>query len=645
MVEKMKLLHITGSKYDIDRVMRVYLGKYDIHFENASTSLNTFGHIHPFTDSNAYKEVLTKGSELLSYLTYMERTQFDEQKFVEMEPKTAETIIDKNCVMTLHVKEEQQVLSVEEKGQKELMAQLRPFRSLDFEFHKIRDFRFILVRFGRISQEYYYKMAHYISQSVCTLFCECQSDQEFVWGAYFVPHSHAEEIDAVLLSFHFEQVELPDTIEETIESTYLKAENRCREIEQEMERLSAAVQDILRKNQAEIWLAYYVLERYCANFEIHKFAAVTISTEDLGEQYILYAWLPSNQAKKLLKETQEDDKIQCIEEESAEMLSDPPIRLKNPKILKPFEMFVEMYGLPAYNEMDPTLFIALTYTFIFGIMFGDVGQGLCLVFGGLALYKLKGVRLAGIISIAGIWSTFFGVMYGSLFGFETVIPAVWRHPNEPENIMSTLLLAVGFGAFLIIVAMIINIMNAIRAKEYGRLLFDPSGLAGIICYGFVAICVVLFVNMKSHPIPATIAIVVVVGLPLIAIFMKEPLMHLVEKKGHAFPEGSKAMFFVEAFVEWFEIVLSYATNTISFVRIGAFALSHAGMMGVVLSLAGAENGGTPNWIVVVIGNIVVAGLEGLVVGIQVLRLEYYEMFSRFYKGSGKLFQPFNQHEK
>lgn len=85
---------------------------------------------------------------------------------------------------------------------------------------------------------------------------------------------------------------------------------------------------------------------------------------------------------------------------------------------------------------------------------------------------------------------------------------------------------------------------------------------------------------------------------------------------------------MESLVELFDVVLSYATNSISFVRVGAFALSHAGMMGVVLTLAGYESG-SPNWIVVVLGNIVVTGLEGLVVGIQVLRLEYYEMFSRF----------------
>ena len=126
---------------------------------------------------------------------------------------------------------------------------------------------------------------------------------------------------------------------------------------------------------------------------------------------------------------------------------------------------------------------------------------------------------------------------------------------------------------------------------------------------------------------------------LILIGFKEPLGKLVEKKADAMPK-EKGMFLVTAFFELFDVLLSYFSNTLSFVRIGAFAVSHAAMMEVVLMLAGATNGGSPNWVVVVLGNIFVCAMEGLIVGIQVLRLEYYEIFSRFYAGNGREFQPF-----
>ena len=128
-------------------------------------------------------------------------------------------------------------------------------------------------------------------------------------------------------------------------------------------------------------------------------------------------------------------------------------------------------------------------------------------------------------------------------------------------------------------------------------------------------------------------------LPLLIIFFKEPLTAVLEKKAKVMPD-EKGMFFVQGFFEMFELLLSYFSNTLSFVRVGAFAVSHAAMMEVVLMLAGAESGGNPNWIVVILGNLFVCGMEGLIVGIQVLRLEYYELFSRFYKGSGREFKPF-----
>lgn len=120
--------------------------------------------------------------------------------------------------------------------------------------------------------------------------------------------------------------------------------------------------------------------------------------------------------------------------------------------------------------------------------------------------------------------------------------------------------------------------------------------------------------------------------------LKEPLAKKIEKSTEKMTEG-KVMFFVQGFFELFETLLSYFSNTLSFVRIGAFAVSHAAMMEVVLMLAGAE-AGTPNWLIVVLGNLFVCGMEGLIVGIQVLRLEYYEMFSRFYKGNGREFKPY-----
>lgn len=635
MVEKMKLLHITGPKDDIDRVMAVYLSKYDIHFENAIASLGSLSNVRPFVETNVYKEVYAKAKTLWSYI---QDDVTDEAERIR--PKEAEEIVEISYRLTEEILEEREALRRKRLELQKLMGQLEPFRKLDYEFRRILEFQFIAFRFGRISRDDYQKLEHYIHEIDQVLFYECHSDENYVWGAYFVPEMYKKQIDAVCMSFHFERIYITDSFEGTPDSAYLEAKRKYEEAEEQDAALQQKLHDTLERHRMKLAGAYRSLESYCENFDIRKLAVCTRTRAEGGnledDYYILYGWMSEKDAARFEQEIKDDARVNVIEENAEENLSvTPPTRLKNPKIFKPFEMFVEMYGLPAYNEMDPTIFIALTYTLMFGIMFGDVGQGLCLAIGGFLLYHFKKIKLAAIISFAGVWSTVFGFLYGSIFGFEEILDAVWMRPME--NIMTTLMLAIGFGMALILIAMLINIVNAIRAKELGRVLFDQSGLAGFICYGSAVACIALFAT--GHALPATVILAVIVGVPLIAILLKEPLSNLVEKKQEVFPEGSKGMFFIEALVELFDVVLSYATNSISFVRVGAFALSHAGMMGVVLTLAGYESG-SPNWLIVVLGNIVVTALEGLVVGIQVLRLEYYEMFSRFYKGTGKPFQAF-----
>lgn len=234
-------------------------------------------------------------------------------------------------------------------------------------------------------------------------------------------------------------------------------------------------------------------------------------------------------------------------------------------------------------------------------------------------------------------------MFGSVFGFEDIIEAKWI---RPINHMTTLpfigklntvfIVSIAFGMGIILISMIFHIINGIRAKDTETTWFDANGVAGLIFYGAAVTCIVLF--MTGHSLPGGIVLAVMFGVPLLLIALKEPLTNKIKKKTEKM-EQSKAMFVTQAFFELFETLLSYFSNTLSFIRIGAFAVSHASIMEVVLMLAGAESGHI-NWVVIVLGNLFVCGFEGLIVGIQVLRLVYYEMFSRFYKGSGREFKPY-----
>ena len=153
--------------------------------------------------------------------------------------------------------------------------------------------------------------------------------------------------------------------------------------------------------------------------------------EDKKEDYyILCGWMAEEDVKKFMAEAEQDDKVfVVVEDDHDSYFGEPPTKLENPKIFKPFEMFVGMYGLPSHDEIDPTLFVGITYSFIFGVMFGDVGQGLLLVIVGALIYHFKKLPLAGIIATAGVFSTIFGFMFGSVFGFEDIIEPLWLSPS------------------------------------------------------------------------------------------------------------------------------------------------------------------------------------------------------------------------
>ena len=635
MIEKMKFLTITGPKDDIDRVMNEYLSKYEIHLENALAELSSVHDLKPFVEINPYKDSLTKSETLISKLDKELKASTGDISLEE-----ADNIIKKSYALVEELSASKKQLQVKKEAIDKKLKLIEPFRMLDYDLQKILDFKFVKFRFGKISHEYYTKFSNYVYDNLSTVFIECDRDEHYVWGVYFVPASAAVKVDAVFSSLHFERIFIPSDYKGTPEVIYQTLINELKQIRQEKHDLNNQMKEKLRQNGEQLLLATKVLQEYSDNYDIRKLAACTKGTKQGLVFYILCGWMSVRDSKRFMKEIEQDPNVYCIAEDVHEAVdSKPPTKLKNPKLFKPFEMFIEMYGLPAYNEIDPTIFVAITYTLIFGIMFGDVGQGACLCIGGLLLYRFKKMNIAAIIGIAGIWSTIFGFLYGSIFGFEEILPAVWRRPMD--DIMSTLIMAIAFGVFLILIAMILNIYNGIRAKSIGKVLFDPSGIAGLVCYGSAVGAAAL--ALTGHPIPGTIILIILIGIPLLLIFLKEPLTRLLEKQRRIFPDGSKAMFIVENLVELFDVVLSYATNTISFVRIGAFALSHAGMMGVVLTLANVESG-HPNFLVIILGNILVTGLEGLVVGIQVLRLEYYEMFSRFYQGTGKEFKPFKSKE-
>ena len=640
MIVKMKFINISGPRDDSDRVTEQYLSKYEIQLEAALSELKTVDNLRPFVELNPYRDSLSIANQFVGLLENPDDITPDTSLGLdEMFELVRRTNTD---YLNMQEKKENYKKDIEECRNKQ--RDIAPFRPLDCKLQDVMHYKYINYRFGRIPIEYYHKMQKYLMNDLTAIFVEGERDESSVYGAYFVSPGESLKVDAVFRSLHFERITLNLVSDGTPADLYRELEKEIEETTKKINDLNKEVFQMLEDRAPQLVAAHQRLEEMSKNFDVRKMAARMQDNEE--DSYILCGWMAENDVEKFLEETKDDDKIFIMVEEDKETyFGEPPTKLKNPKLFKPFEMYVQMYGLPAHNEMDPTIFVGLTYSFIFGAMFGDVGQGLLLALVGGLLYFWKKIPLAGIIGTAGVFSTFFGFMFGSIFGFEDIIDAVWL---RPINSMTTLpfigklntvfIVAVAFGMGVIIFTMILHIINALRSHDPGAAWFDVNGAAGLVFYASVVATIVLF--MTGHKTPGGIVMAVMFGIPLLLILFKEPLTKKIQKRTDKMEEG-KAMFLVQGFFELFETLLSYFSNTLSFVRIGAFAVSHAAMMEVVLMLAGVEEG-NPNWIIVILGNLFVCGMEGLIVGIQVLRLEYYEMFSRFYKGSGRAFNPYTK---
>ena len=320
-----------------------------------------------------------------------------------------------------------------------------------------------------------------------------------------------------------------------------------------------------------------------------------------------------------------------------------PVKARLNAFFKPFRVLVANYGLPTYDEIEPTMFVAISFLIMFGIMFGDLGQGAILVACGIFLRRRARKEWARdfgfVLAAAGISAMFFGaVIYGSFFGREGILPTVPGMTMEllgggSANIPRLFAVAVLTGIALISIGIMLNIINNYHRRGFYKGTLDKFGLVGLAFYwGTLAI---LLFNSKSLPV-----IIAAVVLPLALLLLAEPLRHLISKrKGEH--EESLAMSVIESAVDTMETVIVYLANTMSFLRLAGFALAHAGLSLAMWTMFDAlRSVPLVPWAIVILGNVLVIALEGLVAGIQSIRLEYYEFFGKFFRGEGKAFEPF-----
>jgi V/A-type H+-transporting ATPase subunit I len=381
---------------------------------------------------------------------------------------------------------------------------------------------------------------------------------------------------------------------------------------------------------------------------------------------VLFAgWLPAEKRPPLEKAIADASGNRCymewVEAGSDEMIgSDIPVKFRNPDVLGPFQLLVSNFGIPQYGTIDPTPFLMPIYLAMFGLMFADVGQGIVLaILGVLGVRALKGrtgkeglLQLAWLIIWCGGSSVLFGALFGSYFGytwfkplwfdFHGIVAGHSASDSVISNIYDILLITIYFGITVISMGLVFNWVNLVRTKQWLTLVFDKGGLLGGWMYAGGIYTAAYMVTRQYKEFPGGGTLFLLLGLPALLLLLKEPL-HLW-RHGHD-TEEKEGIFMLtmnilmEWIVELLEIFSGYLSNTLSFMRVAGLGIAHVSLMISFATLAGMTDSPVMKGVILILGNALVIGLEGLSAGIQALRLNYYEFFTKFFHGTGKLHTP------
>lgn len=627
-IAKMKLVNIVGRLKDFDTVVRSCCLNGDFHPEQSSLALDDVEEFIPIEDFNPYTRTLQKTVDIavhsdiqLHYSNFDNLSMSDSEldDFIE----NTETEINK---LNSKARNLTQDIARLEQG----LVQLSHLKSLKISLDDIFSCKFFNFRFGRLPKDSYPKL-EVCDDSESVFFFPLEEDKEYYWGFYVALNATVDKVDQLFASLYFERINILEEAHGMPEEAIKLIRTELSEKSDLLSDAKAEIDTYWKENREKFLMAYSKIKYLSDSFDLRRYAS------KCGDNFYIFGWIPEKDAEGFANQFKKLSGVDCViegTEEAGNVV--PPTKLVNSKAVKPYESFIDMYGLPSYNEIDPTPLMALTYTLFFGIMFGDLGQGILIFLTGLFLtLKKKMSGLAGIFVRAGISSAVFGFLYNSVFGYEHVLPVTILPVHEKSSISTVLLAAVVLGVITIVICMIFNIINAIKQHNVGKLLFDQNGIAGLIFYVSIILGVGMYALLKKNILTLPFIIVLCI-LPLVLIFLKEPLTRFVERKKEIIP-GSKGEFFLTAFFELFEVLLSFFSNTISFMRVGAYILSHAGMMTAIFAISNMLGKGSI--VMLIFGNVFVIALEGLIVGIQGIRLHFYEMFSRFYEGAGKPYAP------
>ncbi len=557
-----------------------------------------------------------------------------------------------------NLKERENFAAEEIKRIKEADEEARSFSNLKVSFSELDHLSFLSLRIGKIDPVVLEELKFAIGQRAVVVTLGDDNSKVLIASskkARFALDSELKKFGFVSLEIPKDFKGVPDNVLESLKNELADAVENHRLIEEEKHNMALTHEDILKH-----LLATFVIGS--------KIVEVENLLESTSLVYRITGWIPESDCHAMMKNL---DKItggrtairvyRPTEVPSVVNGGEQvPVRLTHGPLVGAFERMIFSYGSPVYGTIDPTPFVALFFTILFGIMFGDAGQGFVFLLLGI-LMSLKVIKFGGwnkfspIFIAIGCSSMFMGLLTGEFFGNETVLepfahfvtglfgeshaPILHLMPDGSEHSIKTMFaffgITVGVGFIINSVGLVLNIINNIFMHKVSKALFGKNGLSGAVFFWYV---VVMVIRIAAAGHSVNLADGIILGTTLFLTMFSEPIHRIMDGERPVFENGLFAAL-IEAVVELLETLISYMSNSISFIRVGAFGLAHAVLGFIILTLS--EMAGPAYLAVMIFGNAIVVVLEGMIVAIQVIRLQYYEFFSKFFNETGREFKPFS----
>ncbi len=648
----MRLIELMILKDDIKRVIE-YLGKLGLfQFQSAIDDSVS-------ADFNKSQDLFDTLQEMRAYLEIPDADDYDETSHY---PSREDFASGHSIVEAVNELKQREMQATENKKKVvDAYNEANAFSNLKVPYTELEHLSFLSLRIGKIDPNVVDDLIFNLSNRAVII--PLGADKSKIVAASSKKGRFA--LDTELRRYGFIPLEIPENFKGIPDDVL--AELKAQTVEEEKNLQVIATE---RKSYATTHSVEILRLLRCLSIG-SQVKALESRLESTQLVYRVTGWIPANACVGVMKDLDNltEGRIALRQYEPNEVPSvkdgreTVPVKLTHGKLVSNFQRLIFGYGSPLYGTIDPTPFVAFFFILLFGIMFGDAGQGLVFVLIGVLMMTgvIKKFPISpdyGPIFVAiGCSSTFMGLLTGEFFANPYVLAPFGRFVTglygEPHNHILTLmpsadsistlftffLFTISVGFIINSTGLVINIINNISLGRIGKALFGKTGLSGALFFWYIVFMVIRIFAFNSS---IQVYDWVIIGVTLFGVFAAHPLQAAIEKHHPLFPDGLGTTV-IEGFVEILEVISSYLSNTVSFLRVGAFALAHA-VLGFIIhtmmELVG-ESGGLPAEILVqVVGNLVVIVLEGMIVSIQVIRLQYYEFFSKFFTETGKEFLPF-----